>query len=457
MHDLARKTPGRPQTASDPGPNRTRHPTLDTHNAHPPIIRRDRSGQRRQAEGRPTTQPIAPQLRPSYDIRHLPVRPTPGGTLTPRARGNSPDAREREADKMADTVLRMPDASWRSPCACGATCSRCREGSGRARAAQSEGGIRSASGAGKGAPTGQTPLRPSDAAPAGAQPALARVPASHMSRAANGNRTMAHHARDHSDLGPRQHSVATPPAPHAGLPSIIRQVLNGPGAPLDPAARSFMEPRFGADLGGVRIHTGALAARSARAVGAQAYAVGQHIAFDEGLYQTDTAAGLHLLAHELAHVIQQQPGRVEGNGATTGARAPALQRAPQPAVAAAVAVLALAVACGLPFHQYAMANYGHKTDKWRHCWVSCQMSRTCGTALTQVAGLGKELRDRAVAAYCSIHTTAGICQGGQGDFWDSIQDLVANQECIVWESHLIGPLPRLWRQGCADCCDASGL
>ena len=91
-------------------------------------------------------------------------------------------------------------------------------------------------------------------------------------------------------------------------PPVVHEVLAGPGRPLDPAARGFMEPRLGADLGRVRVHTGARAARSARAVGALAYTVGRDVVFGAGAYAPDSRAGRRLLAHELAHVVQHGAG-----------------------------------------------------------------------------------------------------------------------------------------------------
>jgi hypothetical protein len=66
-----------------------------------------------------------------------------------------------------------------------------------------------------------------------------------------------------------------------------------------------MAPRFGHDFGEVRIHTDAKAADSARAVGAQAYTVGRDVVFATGRYAPQTLAGKKLIAHELAHVLQQ--------------------------------------------------------------------------------------------------------------------------------------------------------
>jgi hypothetical protein len=69
-----------------------------------------------------------------------------------------------------------------------------------------------------------------------------------------------------------------------------------------------MEPRFGQDFSGVRVHTDAQAAASAGAVRARAYTVGSHIAFASGAYSPATSGGLRLLAHELTHTVQQKGG-----------------------------------------------------------------------------------------------------------------------------------------------------
>lgn len=63
---------------------------------------------------------------------------------------------------------------------------------------------------------------------------------------------------------------------------------------------------MGRDLSRVRVHTGACEAASARAIDALAYAVGNHIVFGGGTYRPDTAGGRRLVAHELAHVVQQE-------------------------------------------------------------------------------------------------------------------------------------------------------
>lgn len=92
-------------------------------------------------------------------------------------------------------------------------------------------------------------------------------------------------------------------------PSMVGDL--GPGRPLDSEARSLLEPRFGQDLTGVRVHTGPRAEESARAAGARAFALGKDVVFGAGEYRPETAAGQRLLAHEVAHTVQQgQPGAV---------------------------------------------------------------------------------------------------------------------------------------------------
>jgi Domain of unknown function (DUF4157) len=88
-------------------------------------------------------------------------------------------------------------------------------------------------------------------------------------------------------------------------PPIVHDVLGSPGRPLEPGVRGEMEARFGHDFSQVRVHTDARAADSAHAVSAAAYTVGRNVAFAEGRYRPDTADGRSLVAHELAHVVQQ--------------------------------------------------------------------------------------------------------------------------------------------------------
>jgi Domain of unknown function (DUF4157)/Lysine-specific metallo-endopeptidase len=85
----------------------------------------------------------------------------------------------------------------------------------------------------------------------------------------------------------------------------VADALASPGQPLDRDTRAFMESRFQHDFSGVRVHTDARAAGSARALQARAWTLGRDVAFSTGAYAPGTTAGRRLLAHELAHVVQQ--------------------------------------------------------------------------------------------------------------------------------------------------------
>lgn len=154
------------------------------------------------------------------------------------SRPDDPD--EREADRVSEQMMRMPEPQLRRACVCGGGCSECQ----------------------------------------GEQTAREQ------------NRLQTKHVTS-NDSG----QTAAPP--------IVHEVLSSPGQNLDSAARGFMAPRFGHDFSQVRIHSDEKAAESARAVGALAYAVGRHVVFGAGAYQPATRDGRRLLAHELAHVVQQ--------------------------------------------------------------------------------------------------------------------------------------------------------
>jgi hypothetical protein len=96
-------------------------------------------------------------------------------------------------------------------------------------------------------------------------------------------------------------------------PEIVHEVLRSPGQPLDASTRAFMEPRFGHDFGGIRVHHDAAATESAKTIQALAYTAGDQLVFDQAAYRPDTQEGKRLLAHELAHTLQQK-GRQPSSG-----------------------------------------------------------------------------------------------------------------------------------------------
>jgi len=95
-----------------------------------------------------------------------------------------------------------------------------------------------------------------------------------------------------------------PPTVEPKVAGDIQSNLSG-GAPLPGPVRAFMEPRFKADFGAVRVHTDEKAAALSQQVNARAFTVGQHVFFGKGAYQPDTTEGQELIAHELTHTIQQ--------------------------------------------------------------------------------------------------------------------------------------------------------
>ncbi|MFC1747793.1 DUF4157 domain-containing protein [Pseudomonadota bacterium] len=87
--------------------------------------------------------------------------------------------------------------------------------------------------------------------------------------------------------------------------------LNGGGKPLDANTRSFFEPRFGHDFSSVRLHHGGQASELSRSINARAFTLGNNIVFDSGQYQPESTEGKRLLGHELTHVIQQKSDGVD--------------------------------------------------------------------------------------------------------------------------------------------------
>jgi hypothetical protein len=96
----------------------------------------------------------------------------------------------------------------------------------------------------------------------------------------------------------------------------------GSGSPLPDDVRAAMEPRFGADFSGVRVHTGGEADQLNRQLSAQAFTHGQDIYMGAGKYDPTSNDGKKLLAHELTHVVQQNDSTVRRHSeATAPARA----------------------------------------------------------------------------------------------------------------------------------------
>jgi hypothetical protein len=177
--------------------------------------------------------------------------------------------------KPGAAPLFAPSEQARGGCSCGGSCPRCRTAGAEAR-----------------------PLRVSEP-----------HDADERSADAVADRVMSgRHASVEGRASPRgvQRSARAPSRAHA--PAAIATGLRSPSRPLDTAARGFMESRFQRDFGEVRVHTGHEAADSASEMRADAYTFGSDIVFGNDRYQPSTSSGLRLIAHELAHVVQQATG-----------------------------------------------------------------------------------------------------------------------------------------------------
>src|SRR3954470_18087985 len=105
---------------------------------------------------------------------------------------------------------------------------------------------------------------------------------------------------------PEPAPLREPPQTSSPL-QLVRDVVRQPGAPLDARTRARFEGRFGHDFARVRVHTDSRAGLSASELGADAWTLGAHVAFAPGKFAAGSAAAERLLAHELAHVIGQEP------------------------------------------------------------------------------------------------------------------------------------------------------
>ena len=134
--------------------------------------------------------------------------------------------------------------------------------------------------------------------------------------------------REHESLQTKR--VQASDTGQIAAPPIVHEVIRSPGQPLDPAARAFMEPRFGHDFSHVRVHADESAEMSARTINAHAYTVGNDIVFGHGRFDFNGTEGRRLIAHELTHVVQQSAEHASGAAARQLAGAGVLQRKDDP-------------------------------------------------------------------------------------------------------------------------------
>ena len=111
--------------------------------------------------------------------------------------------------------------------------------------------------------------------------------------------------KEDANLIQARRASSTVPTVTPAVKEGIQGLQRSGGEPLPRATRAFMESRFGHDFSRVRIHSDARAAETARAIDSRAYALGEDLVFGAGQYAPSSYAGKRLLAHELTHVLQQ--------------------------------------------------------------------------------------------------------------------------------------------------------
>ena len=182
-------------------------------------------------------------------------------------------------------------------------------------------------------------------------------------------------------------------------PPVVHQALASVGSPLDAGVRREFEPRLQTDLSHVRVHNDALAASSAHAVAAKAYTVGSHVVFGSGHYQPGTSSGRFLLAHELAHVVQQR------------GRRPLVQRA----------VLDSVVFEPLPQRRDPSACLVHLHGEERNALRTAQnLVGRCNVNLVHLNTTTRHLRVEALGHRCGIDPNRIFSDPGLEASWDDV-------------------------------------
>lgn len=253
---------------------------------------------------RPSTRPPAPT---SAQRRRSPERvllkESRGSILQAKLTvGGSTDPLEREADAVADQVVRDTSVDVPAPAALSPapglqrSCLAC----GRRDGEENE--LQRSCAACSEADDARLARREA-ARGSGAPPKVMRAP--HSAADVSG---ASHDGASSPERTPRSND-AIEAAPDLELE--IAAVRRSGGSPLDPSARASFEPRFGRDLSNVRIHDDAAGADLARRLHARAFTVGNDLFSAPGALRSRSQAGRWLLAHELTHVVQQSsiPGR----------------------------------------------------------------------------------------------------------------------------------------------------
>jgi hypothetical protein len=233
-----------------------------------------------------TQQPQGPSVPTAPTYAETPNSPKPTFIQRKLTVSHPEDESEREADRIADQVMRMPDPLSRSALQLSPLQIQrmCTEGEGDLQ---------------RKTDPGHAPVLEEEEGFL-----QAKCEASPNRVESNINRKCESYEEADEKKVQRKEAADGIASPSAA-PVTVDQTLNSPGRPLDPIARSFMEERFDHNFSDVRVHTDDRARESARAVNALAYTVGRDVVFGQNQYAPHTTSGQQLLAHELTHVVQQ--------------------------------------------------------------------------------------------------------------------------------------------------------
>ncbi|PXF58917.1 MAG: hypothetical protein C4B59_12570 [Candidatus Methanogaster sp.] len=202
-------------------------------------------------------------------------------------------------------------------------------------------------------------------------------------------------------------------------PNMEAQInaLRSGGQPLDPTTRAFMEPRFSHDFSRVRVHTDSKAAESAHAVNAHAYTVVRNIVFGTGHYSPRTSEEQKLLAHELAHVVQQSRQRAQGEDAVFVQRYPSHTPHGEPYTA------------GLMHDHRPSGRWADiQALEWRRCpasSISCACSTLSPRSVLNTAA-GVTMGRKPFALHHLLH----YMFGGGADYVEDVRDFIVRDSGV---------------------------
>ena len=188
-------------------------------------------------------------------------------------------------------------------------------------------------------------------------------------------------------------------------PPIVNEVLRSAGRALDQATSARFQSAFGHDFSTVRLHVDDRAAASAASVSARAYTVGTHVVFGRGEYTPTSAAGLRLLGHELAHVVQQSRSSASSSAAETATTEASADTAAHAAVSGRAVSVAGSSPVGMArqelFTKFSGGKYSWPILKgvltpWPQLGSAAPSQRPVATIVADVEALPSADRDQAI-------------------------------------------------------------